>query len=58
MPLTLGGMGWCSKVGADIIAAWLDFIIRMGIVLVSTLSETPHMTKWTLPLLGTAVATL
>lgn len=29
-----------------------------GLCLVSTLSETPHLTKQTLPLLGTAVATL
>lgn len=30
MPLTLGGKGGGIKVGAEIIGAWLDFIIWMG----------------------------
>lgn len=45
MPLTLRGKGWGSKVGAEIIGAWLDFIMDGGLCLVSTLSETPHLTK-------------
>lgn len=46
MPFDFGWEGVGSKVGAEIIGAWLDFIIWMGgLCLVSTLSETPHLTK-------------
>jgi len=42
----LGGEGWGRIwLGCEMVGAWLDFIIWMGELCLSTLSETPRLIK-------------